>query len=302
MSRWHANDTWQSADGTWSTGFYEAESFPEDPDDEWGVEFDRSTFQWVSGGHATPEQSWEWPGPNPGSHDITKYNADDPDSVRRCTNFDVIAAELEDSEQERRSKPGMSSDWMDRYSTFTGPSKANQRPVMQARLNKLDKKLRGLDREQAIYQLQGYANDNSRDRAEVALQRDQLRSRAIRAGLDEDTDRQCRDDIDNQERLTTLREIAAKEPHFRSDGRGTPTSVTEARTKLAADLAAAEKAEAARVKAANKTAVGAKLYAKRTMAAIEAPSASTNSSRVSRGVPTGGQFAARQRAESDVEL
>lgn len=69
MSKNRENVVWQSADGSWSRGFFE--TYPtksyddEDYDDEWDVDYDN--FSWVSVGHPTEEAARAaWDGANPG--------------------------------------------------------------------------------------------------------------------------------------------------------------------------------------------------------------------------------------------
>lgn len=59
MSFYRANVSWESVDGTWNLGFFavldEADlaGADEDRDEEWGAEYDETSFEWVSTGHAT---------------------------------------------------------------------------------------------------------------------------------------------------------------------------------------------------------------------------------------------------------
>ncbi|WP_030277103.1 hypothetical protein [Streptomyces sp. NRRL B-24484] len=55
MSLHRENVTWESADGTWTIGFYDfVETGGDDRDEEWDVEY-LNTFGWVSAGHPTSE-------------------------------------------------------------------------------------------------------------------------------------------------------------------------------------------------------------------------------------------------------
>lgn len=88
MSKNHDNVTWQSADGTWSIGFY-AEDYLDcggneeecgDETHEWCRQFDHDRFQFVSCGHASENDAHRaWPGVNPGSstsmHPYTELSA-----------------------------------------------------------------------------------------------------------------------------------------------------------------------------------------------------------------------------------
>ena len=51
MSFHRENVIWESADGTWSRGFFRVRWTGDDP--EWDVEYDYGSFEWVSTGHAS---------------------------------------------------------------------------------------------------------------------------------------------------------------------------------------------------------------------------------------------------------
>ncbi|SDH39629.1 hypothetical protein [Microbacterium sp. 77mftsu3.1] len=71
MSTPHENVVWQSADGTWSRGFYRADRWYDGDDDEGRVEFDMSEFEWVSTGHATYDEAHDaWDGANPAGYSV----------------------------------------------------------------------------------------------------------------------------------------------------------------------------------------------------------------------------------------
>lgn len=94
MSRHHENVIWQSADGTWSRGFFERTSgfISRDGDDEWDVEYDYDHFQWVSAGHPTAaDAAAAWDGPNPGGS--TEYTYTDQ-TAEEIDQFDDMAAVL----------------------------------------------------------------------------------------------------------------------------------------------------------------------------------------------------------------
>ncbi len=76
MSFHRENIIWQSADGTWSRGFYEChESYGGHGDDddedsfdpEWDVEYDYGALEQVSCGHPSEDAAFQsWRGANPG--------------------------------------------------------------------------------------------------------------------------------------------------------------------------------------------------------------------------------------------
>ncbi len=71
MSVNRENVIWKSRDGTWNRGFYDYYDVDTDKDDwdyEWDVEYDYSSFNWVSTGQATEQEANDaWRGANPGS-------------------------------------------------------------------------------------------------------------------------------------------------------------------------------------------------------------------------------------------
>lgn len=87
MSLNRENVIWQSKDQTWNRGFYTCNpmgSFDEDFDHEWDVEYDYSSFEWVSTGHptlASAEKSWD--GPNPDGNDEVPYKGNAAES-KKC--------------------------------------------------------------------------------------------------------------------------------------------------------------------------------------------------------------------------
>ena len=92
MSWNRENIIWQSADGTWSRGFYdsyETGSYDDDDDDdddedydpEWDVEY-LDSFFWVSCGHRSMEDAERsWDGANPGSQSVLPYSHRSHDEV-----------------------------------------------------------------------------------------------------------------------------------------------------------------------------------------------------------------------------
>lgn len=101
MSFHRENVIWQSADGTWSRGFFETYDIGdrdgEEWDPEWDVEYDFDTFRWVSTGHPTQEEaSRAWDGANPGGHSLVEHRDDDR-SHRQVEQYDDMAARLWES-------------------------------------------------------------------------------------------------------------------------------------------------------------------------------------------------------------
>lgn len=110
MSFHRENVIWQSADGTWSRGFFQRErgfgSHDEDYDPEWDDDYDYDTFEWVSAGHRTAnEAAAAWHGSNPGGHTEYSYRPDDTESVQRIDRFDDMAAVLYESSRGRSWTP-----------------------------------------------------------------------------------------------------------------------------------------------------------------------------------------------------
>jgi hypothetical protein len=80
MSKNRENVVWQSEDGTWGRGFYSfystGDPSDEDYDDEWDVEYDQDSFNWVSVGHATEEEAERaWNGANPGGQSTYPFGS-----------------------------------------------------------------------------------------------------------------------------------------------------------------------------------------------------------------------------------
>lgn len=107
MSFHRENVIWQSADGTWSRGFFQTyDSGPadEDWDPEWDVEYDFDELQWVSTGHASEEAAARsWNGANPGGHDLVAFR-DDAEGRRRADEYDDMAARLHQSSADQTWK------------------------------------------------------------------------------------------------------------------------------------------------------------------------------------------------------
>ncbi len=77
MSFHRENVTWQSQDKTWSLGFFTVipgNTWDEDYDPEWDVDYDFSSFEWVTSGHPTEDAAFEaWRGANPGGGSVVAY-------------------------------------------------------------------------------------------------------------------------------------------------------------------------------------------------------------------------------------
>lgn len=96
MSTNRENVIWQSADGTWSRGFYDyydTKSYDdEDYDYEWDVEYNYDTFTWVSAGHSTMEQARAaWKGANPGGANVIEYPGTGMNGEVLAPQFDEMA-------------------------------------------------------------------------------------------------------------------------------------------------------------------------------------------------------------------
>lgn len=105
MSYHHENIVWQSADGSWSRGFYERipgfrSSGDDDYDSEWDDEFDYGVFEWVSAGHSTAnEAAAAWDGSNPGGYSECAYG---DETAERIDRLDDMAAVLCEAEARRK--------------------------------------------------------------------------------------------------------------------------------------------------------------------------------------------------------
>lgn len=94
MSFNRENVTWQSANGTWSRGFFRVIDTGDwgsvDYDPEWDVDYDMSHFDWVSTGHPDEWSAHEsWDGANPGGGQSLPY---DPADSAATSRFDEMAA------------------------------------------------------------------------------------------------------------------------------------------------------------------------------------------------------------------
>ena len=85
MSLNRKNIIWQSANLTWSRGFYEVLWTGEDY--EWDVEYGPN-FEWVSTGHPTQNEAYDaWDGCGSGSYNTLPYTTGNPET----TTLDALA-------------------------------------------------------------------------------------------------------------------------------------------------------------------------------------------------------------------
>lgn len=95
MSVNRENEIWQSADGTWSRGFYAHYNVGDTSDPEWDHEWDveyEDYFWTVTTGHPTEDAAWRaWTGANPGGASILSY---DEGSAAECARLDAMAQEV----------------------------------------------------------------------------------------------------------------------------------------------------------------------------------------------------------------
>ena len=96
MSFYRENVVWESADGTWSRGFYHVRWTGDDP--EWDVEYDFNSFDWVSTGHSDENAAHNsWRGANPGGYTEYPYEGNE----ETCDEFDAMAEECGEEEDWR---------------------------------------------------------------------------------------------------------------------------------------------------------------------------------------------------------
>ena len=96
MSLYRENVIWQSADGTWSRGFYTTyltgDPGREDYDHEWAVDYDYDEYWWASTGHPNSEAAERsWRGANPGTQEKVPYT---PENIALVEKYDDLAAIL----------------------------------------------------------------------------------------------------------------------------------------------------------------------------------------------------------------
>lgn len=103
MSFNRENVIWQSANGLWNRGFFTCTEnwWMDDPDPEWDVEYDTTTFEWAATGLASEDKAVDvWDGPNPGGWTTYEYATG---TREQCNRFDGMAAELKQRAKENRT-------------------------------------------------------------------------------------------------------------------------------------------------------------------------------------------------------
>ena len=159
MSLNRENMIWQSADGTWNRGFFvvlPGDTSDPDYDDEWDVDYDQSSFDWVSTGLPTEEAAHRsWHGANPGGSNTA--------SSDQADHFDDMAAKL----YARKNT--------NQYAQYFGPPKHRKLGAIRKELDK------ALD-QQRWYKIDGYANDLTAEVAELTKQWSEAQQRVTDDG------------------------------------------------------------------------------------------------------------------------
>lgn len=147
MSKNRENVTWQSADKTWSTGFYDyystGDSGDDDYDDEWDVDY-TDKFHWVSTGHASAygaERAWDGANPGGGNGPI-EYT---PENAGNIAHLDDEAA------QTYLASKTKGYTGYNQYPSYQGPAKERNIRFIATDLYKAKT-------EAARYTLDGYSN------------------------------------------------------------------------------------------------------------------------------------------------
>ena len=286
MSFNRENILWQSADGTWSHGFYECHGGT-----EWDVEYNHDVLEYASCGHPSEDAALQsWRGANPGGCNVLSYHSD---SAAEVAKHDDMAAELEDAQREQES-PGRQSIFsypQDRpFHDVRGASKSDDPVSLRRRLAAADKQYADAVAEQHSLRMLGYSNDMTRDIDRLAAKRTSLVERLVHGGhLDAAAQREHRvTDLSNQ--VAALNR--ALDRSERTNARGVGSSANRAACAAARNDAAAE------LDRVNQTPTRTR---SRKMAPATTPSASAPG-RVAGGVPSGGQFAAKRHREPAVTL
>jgi len=302
MSFNRENIIWQSADGTWSRGFYEChEDFSrggrEDDDEdsfdpEWDVEYNYGALEQVSCGHPSEDAAWQsWRGANPGGSNVLPY---DSDAAVEVAQLDDMAAELEDAQREQEAS-GQRSIFLypqDRpFYDVRGASKSDDLTSLRRRLAAADKQYADVVAEQHAYRMQGYGNDLTRDIDKLDVRRAGLLNRLVDgAHLDAAAQREHRiTDLSNQVAALN-RALDSYEGESRIPGLGAPRAVR-------ADCAAARDATAAELEQVRHSPTRPR---SRKGSPTTAPSSPPG--RVAGGVPSGGQFATKRHEEPAITL
>jgi len=303
MSFHRENILWQSADGTWSRGFYEChEDFsrggrdddddPDSFDPEWDVEYDYGALEQVSCGHPSEDAARQSrTGANPGWSTVLPY---DSDSAAEVAQLDDLAAEPEDAQREQEAS-GQRSIFLnpqDRpFYDARGASKSDDPASLRRRLAAADKQYADVVAEQHTYRMQGYGNDLTRDIDKLDVRRAGLLNRLVSgAHLDAAAQREHRaTDLSNQ--IAALnRALDSSERESRIPGLGA-NRAGRADCAAARDVAAAELEQVRHSPTRPRSRKGSP-----TTAPSSAPG------RVAGGVPSGGQFAAKRHGEPVITL
>jgi len=301
MSFHRENIIWQSADGTWSRGFYEChESYGGHGDDddedsfdpEWDVEYDYGALEQVSCGHPSEDAAFQsWRGANPGGSTVLPY---DSDAAAEAAQLDDMAAELEDAQRERgvSGRRSIFLNPQDRpFHDVRGASKSDDPASLRRRLAAADTKYAEAVAEQHSLRMLGYSNDMTRELGGLDAKRADLLNRLVDgAHLDATAQREHRaSDLINQ--VAALNR--ALDHYERSNARGVGSSANRAACADARNAAAA--AAAAELE---------QVRHPRPRSRKKAPATSSASTpgRVAGGVPSGGQFAAKRHGEPAVTL
>jgi len=287
MSFNRENILWQSADGTWSHGFYECHG-----GDEWDVVYNHDVLEYASCGHPTEDAALQsWRGVNPGGCTVLSYH---PGSAAEVAKHDDMAAELEDAQREQEDSGGEMpfsfSYSQDRpFHDVRGASKCDDPVSLRRRLAAADKQYADAVAEQHSLRMQGYSNDMTQELAGLDVKRAGLLNRLVDGGnLDTAAQREHRiTDLSNQVAALN-RELDRPE---RSNARGGGSGANRAECAAARDATAAELDQVRHSPTRPRRQKGSP-----TTAPSSAPG------RVAGGVPSGGQFAAKRHGEPVINL
>jgi len=298
MSFNRENILWQSADGTWSHGFYECHESRRGRDDddedsfdpEWDVEYNHGALEQVSCGHPSEDAALQsWRGANPGGCTVLSYH---PDSAAEVAQLDDMAAELEDAQREREAS-GQRSIFLypqDRpFYDVRGASKSDDPVSLHRRLDTADKRYAEAVAEQHSLRIQGYGTDMTREIAGIDAKRAGLLNRVIDGGnMDTAAQREHRiTDLSNQ--VAALNRTLDRPE--RTNFRGADSSADRAACAAARDATAAELEQVRHSPTRPRSRKGSPTTAP-----------SSGPGRVAGGVPSGGQFAAKRHEEPAITL
>ena len=281
MSFNRENILWQSADGTWSHGFYECHGGT-----EWDAEYNHDVLEYASCGHPSEDAALQsWRGANPGGCHVLSYH---PGSAAEVAKHDDMAAELEDAQREQEDSgnqmPFSYSYSQDRpFHDVRGASKCDDPVSLRRRLDTADKQYADAVAEQHSLRMQGYSNDMARELAGLDASRAGLLNRLVDGGnLDTAAQREHQiTDLSNQ--VAALNRTLDRPE--RSNARGVGSS---------ANRAACAAAELDRVNQPPTR--------PRSRKGPPAAAPSSAPGRVAGGVPSGGQFAAKRHGDPEIIL